>query len=229
MMVLSYLKNTLFRPEYYFKVYSLQSNQIQSNYSVKNFFIILISFTILLTCTRVLHESFFSPVKVTTVQDVSAKVEENRKNYGQNQGFVFVLLSKIIYALIWILIPILLTLIRLPILYFIGEHKVRFKELLITTLATSLPLLVSSFIISVMYDLVLSNHTIGDFETLKLFFLICFLILLVSWIWEGRLCFYAFTVQYDQNNGRAILTWLAPSLLFVDLLAINLVIQIWFP
>ncbi|EMM81699.1 hypothetical protein LEP1GSC037_0434 [Leptospira interrogans str. 2006001854] len=37
MTVLSYLKNTLFRPEYYFKVYSLQSNQIQSNYSVKNF------------------------------------------------------------------------------------------------------------------------------------------------------------------------------------------------
>ncbi|TQE77410.1 hypothetical protein [Leptospira noguchii] len=228
MTVLSYLKNILFRPEYYFKVYSLQSNQIQSNYSVKNFFIVLISLTILLTCTRVLQESFFSSVKVTVAQEASAKVEENRKNYGQNQGFVFILLSKIIYVLIWIVIPILLSLIRLPILYFIGEHKTRFKELFITTLATSLPLLLSSFIISVMYDLVLSNYTIGNFETLKLFFLICFIILLVSWIWEGRLCFYAFTGQYDQNNGRAILTWLSPSLLFVNLLAINLVIQIWF-
>ncbi|WP_078128144.1 YIP1 family protein [Leptospira alexanderi] len=224
MTVWNYLKDVLFRPEYYFKTYPLQSDRSKSNHSIRDFLIVLFCLAVILTSTRVLHESLFAPIKIKVAQEASAKVEENRKNYAQDRGFVFTLFSKVIYVLIWILIPILLALIRLPILYFIGEHKVRFKQFFITTLATSLPLLFSSFIISVGYDLISLNYSMKIVDFLKLFLSI----LLLAWIWEGRLCYHAFTGQYDQNNGRAILIWLTPSLLFMNAFSVKFLIQIWF-
>ncbi|EMM74264.1 YIP1 family protein [Leptospira weilii] len=224
MTVWNYLKDVLFRPEYYFKTYSLQSDRSKSNRSIRDFLIVLFCLAVILTSTRVLHESLFAPIKIKVAQEASAKVEENRKNYAQDRGFVFTLLSKVIYVLIWILIPILLALIRLPILYFIGEHKVGFKQFFITTLATSLPLLFSSFIISAGYDLISLDYTMEIVDFLKLFLSI----LLLGWIWEGRLCYHAFTGQYDQNNGRAILIWLTPSLLFMNAFSVKFLIQIWF-
>ncbi|WP_061217957.1 YIP1 family protein [Leptospira weilii] len=224
MTVWNYLKDVLFRPEYYFKTYSLQSDRSKSNRSIRDFLIVLFCLAVILTSTRVLHESLFAPIKIKVAQEASAKVEENRKNYAQDRGFVFTLLSKVIYVLIWILIPILLALIRLPILYFIGEHKVGFKQFFITTLATSLPLLFSSFIISAGYDLISLDYTMEIVDFLKL----SLSILLLAWIWEGRLCYHAFTGQYDQNNGRAILIWLTPSLLFMNAFSVKFLIQIWF-
>ncbi|MDL5247124.1 hypothetical protein QRD38_15305 [Leptospira weilii] len=224
MTVWNYLKDVLFRPEYYFKTYSLQSDRSKSNRSIRDFLIVLFCLAVILTSTRVLHESLFAPIKIKVAQEASAKVEENRKNYAQDRGFVFTLLSKVIYVLIWILIPILLALIRLPILYFIGEYKVGFKQFFITTLATSLPLLFSSFIISAGYDLISLDYTMEIVDFLKL----SLSILLLAWIWEGRLCYHAFTGQYDQNNGRAILIWLTPSLLFMNAFSVKFLIQIWF-
>ncbi|EMF81652.1 hypothetical protein LEP1GSC188_2289 [Leptospira weilii serovar Topaz str. LT2116] len=224
MTVWNYLKDVLFRPEYYFKTYSLQSDRSKSNRSIRDFLIVLFCLAVILTSTRVLHESLFAPIKIKVAQEASAKVEENRKNYTQDRGFVFTLLSKVIYVLIWILIPILLALIRLPILYFIGEYKVGFKQFFITTLATSLPLLFSSFIISAGYDLISLDYTMEIVDFLKL----SLSILLLAWIWEGRLCYHAFTGQYDQNNGRAILIWLTPSLLFMNAFSVKFLIQIWF-
>ncbi|EKR66591.1 hypothetical protein LEP1GSC036_1362 [Leptospira weilii str. 2006001853] len=224
MTVWNYLKDVLFRPEYYFKTYSLQSDRSKSNRSIRDFLIVLFCLAVILTSTRVLHESLFAPIKIKVAQEASIKVEENRKNYAQDRGFVFTLLSKVIYVLIWILIPILLALIRLPILYFIGEYKVGFKQFFITTLATSLPLLFSSFIISAGYDLISLDYTMEIVDFLKL----SLSILLLAWIWEGRLCYHAFTGQYDQNNGRAILIWLTPSLLFMNAFSVKFLIQIWF-
>ncbi|EMJ62510.1 hypothetical protein [Leptospira sp. P2653] len=224
MTVWNYLKDVLFRPEYYFKTYSLQSDRSKSNRSIRDFLIVLFCLAVILTSTRVLHESLFAPIKIKVAQEASAKVEENRKNYAQDRGFVFTLLSKVIYVLIWILIPILFALIRLPILYFIGEYKVGFKQFFITTLATSLPLLFSSFIISAGYDLISLDYTMEIVDFLKL----SLSILLLAWIWEGRLCYHAFTGQYDQNNGRAILIWLTPSLLFMNAFSVKFLIQIWF-
>ncbi|WP_061221545.1 YIP1 family protein [Leptospira borgpetersenii] len=228
MTVWNYLKDVLFRPEYYFKTYPLQSDRSKSNHSIRNFFIVLFCLAVILTSTRVLHESLFAPIKIKVAQEASAKVEENRKNYAQDRGFIFTLFSKVIYVLIWILIPILLALIRLPILYFIGEHKVEFKQLFFTTLATSLPLLLSSFVISVGYDLISLNYTMENVDSLKSFFSIGLSILLLAWLWEGRLCYHAFTEQYDQNNGRAILIWLTPGLLFMNAFSVKFLIQIWF-
>ncbi|EMY76013.1 hypothetical protein LEP1GSC060_2269 [Leptospira weilii serovar Ranarum str. ICFT] len=226
MTVWNYLKNVLFKPEYYFKIYPLQPDVSKSNRSIRNFLIVLIGLAMILMFTRTLHETLFTPVKVKVAQEASAKVEENRKNYGQERGFLFTLFAKIIYVSIWILIPILLTLIRLPILYFIGEHKVGFKQFFITTLATSLPLLLSSFIVSAGYDLISLNDM--SIDVLKLFFSIGLLTLSLAWIWEGKLCYRAFTGQYDQNLGRAILIWLTPSLLFMNAFSIKFLIQIWF-
>ncbi|WP_061207058.1 hypothetical protein [Leptospira santarosai] len=228
MTVWNYLRDVLFRPEYYFKTYPLQSDRSKSNRSIRNFLIVLFCLAVILTFTRVLHESLFSPIKIKVAQEASAKVEENRKNYAQDRGFIFNLFSKTIYVLVWVLIPILLALIRLPILYFIGEYKVGFKQLFITTLATSLPLLSSSVIVSVGYDLISLNYSMGNADSLKLFFSFGLLILFLAWIWEGRLCYHAFTGQYDQNNGRAILIWIAPGLLFINAFSAKLLIQIWF-
>ncbi|EMJ95740.1 hypothetical protein [Leptospira alstonii] len=228
MTVWNYLRNVLFRPEYYFKVYPLQTDPSKSNGSTRNFLIVLIGLAIILLFTRTLHESLFAPVKVTVAKEAYAKVEENRKNYAQDQGFVFNLIAKAIYVSIWILIPILLTLIRLPILYFIGEHKVGFKQFFITTLATSLPLLLASFIVSAGYDLISLNYSLINVDILKFFFSISLLTLSLAWIWEGKLCYHAFTGQYDQNLGRAILIWLTPGLLLMNAFSIKFLIQIWF-
>ncbi|MBE8359533.1 hypothetical protein IQA90_19460, partial [Leptospira interrogans serovar Pomona] len=76
--------------------------------------------------------------------------------------------------------------------------------------------------------LISPNYTMGNVDSLKSFFSIGLSILLLAWIWEGRLCYHAFTEQYDQNNGRAILIWLTPGLLFMNAFSMKFLIQIWF-
>ncbi|RHX85409.1 hypothetical protein [Leptospira stimsonii] len=227
MTIRALIKNTLFNPKKFFDSdMSLQT--LNSKLPYKAFFALLILLTTVLTGTKMIHNYFTPPlVKITIPQGYENKIEKNRLDFPQRNETAEILIAKSYYFLIWILIPILIAGIRTVLLLILGDWKGNFFDSIKLNLLTLLPILILTGAVSVSYDLL---PVILQSRDLTIFFFqigISAICLFIGFFWEGKICFIAFKNIYEQNSGRAILTWLAPGMFFLNCIAMLIILNSW--
>ncbi|MBM9576362.1 hypothetical protein JWG45_04260 [Leptospira sp. 201903070] len=222
-----HIKNTLFNPKSFFAS-NASLEALNSNLPYKGFVALLIIITLTLIGTRIIYESFSPPiVKITIPKEYEEKIEQNRRDFPQRNVTTEILFAKISYMLFWLLIPIIAAGIRAVLLLILGDWKGNFFDTLKLNLLTMMPILLLTGLISMSYDLLPVILRSQDTSTFFLQIGISATCFLIAFFWEGKICFQAFKNIYEQNSGRAILTWLAPGILLLNCTSILIILNSW--
>lgn len=228
MNIFNHVYKALFKPGDYFSSNSSLAEELNSKIPYKRFVIILLACAIFLVGTRLVREnSEFAGIKVKVASGMEAKIEQNRREYSEQNTFEKILFAKVSYVVMWLLIPVLVTGLRFVFLKILGDNQGDFWDLLKLTLSTILPILFVTFLISIHYDFLPLLSWSTNSSGLMIAIGVNSILFAIGYLWEGRLCVAAFKNFYRQNLGRAILTWLFPGLLALNLLAILIIWNTW--
>lgn len=223
-----YLKSVLFSPETFFAK-DRQKDSIFSHQIIKTFLIFLIIWVVALSGTKIIHEIFAYnlEIKIQDSPSETAVVDKKLEGFRALETLTIVS-SKALYAVIWLLIPLTFTTIRFSLLKLIDETKVKFSDFFSVTLTTSLPLIIFSGIISAMFDMATVFSFFREKTGAVILFSTAGLMLFTGWLWEARLCLRAYKGLYQLLNGKSLLIWISPSLIFINILALLIISSVWF-
>ncbi len=221
MKVWTFLKNVLLNPEEFFKPNLQLSKEPRFDSPFAPFFIFLILWTLVLSGFKVIHDIGDQGIKVKVINEADQKKFQEHIKESRNNLEIFKIIStKALYAAVWLFIPSFFGGIRFLFMKLLGDAKGAALDLISISFATSLPLLITSGIISISFDL-FTLFSWGRTQTgLYVLLNLAFIGLFLGWLWEGKTCMQAYKNLYGQNSGRAILTWISPGLLSINLLAI---------
>ncbi|XDD50771.1 YIP1 family protein [Leptospira sp. WS92.C1] len=227
MNIWNHIKNTLFNSKTHLSQNSDFPDYLNSNTPYKNYFILILICAILLIGTRVIRESSDNGITVKVPPGSEAKIEQNRREYSEQNTVTKILIAKLIYILAWIAIPLIIAGIRFGFLKILGDKNGNFSDLLKLTLSTTIPILLLTGFVSVTYDLLPIFPWNRNVNSFLIQVGVSFVSFLIGFLWEGRLCLYAFKNFYGQNSGRAVLTWLSPGMIFLNLLSLTIILRSW--
>lgn len=126
--------------------------------------------------------------------------------------------NNLLFAVNWAFLLVLFGLTRHWITRLLGEGHRSLRDAMTITVLSVGPMIVGILCIglfSYAFPLDVPHHSQGAFAARILAILAT---LFALWLWEGAICWTGFRILYDQNNGRAVLTWIAPYLLVFGVL-----------
>lgn len=122
-------------------------------------------------------------------------------------------LRHIFFPLLWAIIILFDGGIRYITTRIFGDRNINLKNTLTVTIYAMIPLITAGGTIGIINDLFPLVNFDGVFQAF-LRLLLEILILILAFFWEGFVCVHAFRNMAGQNYGRAILTWLAPTIMW---------------
>ncbi|MCB1308460.1 MAG: hypothetical protein KDK30_09785 [Leptospiraceae bacterium] len=119
----------------------------------------------------------------------------------------------LLFPVSWALIICYDTILRYATGRMLGDIQVRFRSMLAVCMLAATPLIVMGTCIAVYNNLFPFTRLTGGGAGWRI--LIQWLLLVGAFIYEAYLCVQAFRILFRQNSGRAVFTWLAPTVFFV--------------
>lgn len=135
--------------------------------------------------------------------------------------------SKFYFPLTWFLYILVVGALRYLSLVIMAEKNTSFLNSMSVSVYSTLPLIISGLFLNSMYSLFPpiseNNYTMGKFQ------LILALILFFGAImWEGKIYISLGKQIFQQNTGRAFLTWFFPAFSFLVLFFLFIAYQAFF-
>jgi len=123
--------------------------------------------------------------------------------------------SRLFFPVYWILYLAIGGFIRHLVTVMLGEKERSLKRVIGITMYAAVPLIISGMVLGILnnlHPLDLKPFT-GSSTASWIHAIFAVAIFLGTLVWEGIICSKGLRAGFDQNQGRAILTWLSPLLL----------------